>query len=444
MKNTSINIIKKLRSAGFEAYWAGGCVRDFLLGKDPKDFDIVTSAKPEEIKKIFNKTIEIGKQFGVIVAIINNKHFEIATYRSEGKYSDRRRPDNVFWSNAKEDALRRDFTINGMFYDPINKKVIDYVGGQVDLKNKIIKFIGNPNDRIKEDHLRIIRAIRFKNTLKFTFDKRTFEAIKNNAYLVESVSNERIRDELNKMLVHSTRANSLLDLKETGVLKYILPEVEKTIGVPQPDQFHHEGDVFIHTVWALKSLPAKTSITLVWSVLLHDVGKPSTISLPKSKYDRIRFNKHVKFSAGIASKISRRLKFPNTERELIVWLVKNHMMIGDIPKMALAKQRRWLMDPRFPWLLRLNKADALGSDPRNLSLYNKNLKLYESAKKLHEIELKKPKFRLLVNGSDIMRELQLDSSPKIGKLLKVVEDAQLEGKVKNKNEAIKYLKNVKG
>ncbi|EKD56671.1 MAG: hypothetical protein ACD_58C00122G0008 [uncultured bacterium] len=443
MQQTSIKIINKLRSAGYEAYWAGGCVRDILLGINPKDFDIVTSARPDEIEKMFGKTLKIGKQFGIMVAIVDGNHYEIATYRSEGVYSDRRRPDEVFWTNAKEDAFRRDFTINGMFYDPINKKVIDYVGGQEDLKNKIIKFIGNPTNRIKEDHLRIIRAIRFKNVLGFSFDKRTYEAIINNSYLIESVSYERIRDELNKMLVHTTRASSLIDLKETGILKHILPEIEKTIGVPQPDLYHHEGDVFTHTLWAIKSLPAETSLTLAWAVLLHDVGKPDTISLPKSKNDRIRFNKHVKYSAGIASKIARRLKFSNTERELIVWLVKNHMMVGDIPKMAIAKQRRWLMDLRFPWLLKLNKADALGSDPKNLSLYEKNLKLYDDATKLHKLEMKKPKFKLFVNGCDIMRELKLESSPEIGKLLKIVDDAQLEGKIKSKKEAISYLRKIK-
>lgn len=440
MRNTSITIIKKLRGAGFEAYWAGGCVRDILLGTEPKDYDIVTSAKPDEIKKIVGATIEIGKAFGVMIAHKNGHNFEIATFRSEGKYSDRRRPDKVFWTSAKEDAQRRDFSINGMFYDPIKKKVIDYVSGQEDLRNKIIRFIGNPNDRIQEDHLRLIRAVRFKNTLGFKYDSRTLQAVKNNAYLIESVSKERIREELNKMFIHFTCAKCLEDLQETGLLAYILPEVERLQGVPQPDQFHHEGDVFNHTIWALKALPAKSALTLVWAILLHDTGKPDSISFPKTKSDRIRFNKHVKYSAGIASKIARRLKFPNVERELVVWLVKNHMILGDIPRMGLAKQRRWLMDPRFPWLLKLNKADALGSDPKDLSLYKKNLQLYEKAKKLFEQEKKRPQFRPLLTGYDVMIELKIDSGPKIGKLLKIVEDAQLEGKIKTKHDAVKLLK----
>ena len=440
MKNTSIEIIKYLRKAGFDAYWAGGCVRDFLLKNEPKDYDIVTSAKPDEIKKVVGTTIEIGKAYGVMVARKNGHNFEISTFRSEGKYSDKRRPDNVFWSNAQEDAKRRDFTINGLFYDPIKCNIIDYVDGQNDIINKTIKFIGNPSERIQEDHLRLLRAIRFKNILGFNYEKRTFEAVKNNAYLIESVSKERVRDELNKMLAHSSRANSLEDLDKSGLLQYILPEVNKMKGVPQPDQFHHEGDVFIHTLWALKSLPVKISLTLTWAVLLHDSGKPDTISLPQSKQDRIRFNKHVKYSAGIASKVARRLKFPNIERELIVWLVKNHMMLGDVPKMKLSHQRRWLMDLRFPWLLKLAKADALGSDPKDLSLYKKNLNLFNKAKKLLDEEKKRPKFKLLISGNDIMNEFKIDSGPKIGKLLKIVEDAQLENKISTKTQAFELIK----
>lgn len=440
MKQTSIKIIKKLRRAGFQAFWAGGCVRDILLGVEPKDYDIVTSAKPDEIKKVIGATIEVGKQFGVMIARIDDNNYEIATFRSEGKYSDRRRPDQVFWSDAKEDAQRRDFSINGMFYDPIKCQVTDYVDGQKDLINKVIRFIGNPNDRIREDHLRLLRTVRFKNTLQFDYDPRTLQAVKNNAYLIESVSKERIRDELNKMLIHSTAAECINDLQKIGLLRFILPEISRLQGVPQPDEFHHEGDVFTHTIWALKTLPQNTSLTLKWAVLLHDSGKPDSISFPKSKNDRIRFNKHVKYSAGIASKVCRRLRFPNSERDLIVYLVKNHMMMGDIPKMRLSRQRRWLMNPRFAWLLKLHKADALGSDPKDLSLYEKNLQLYQSAKKLLEEEKKRPKFKQLLTGHDIMQEFNLESGPQIGKLLKITEDAQLEGKIASKKQALQLVK----
>jgi len=462
MKDISISLIQKLQRAGHQAYWVGGCVRDILLGIDPKDFDIVTSAKPDEIEKILKDVniIPVGKQFGVLIAEINGKNFEVATFRSETEYTDARRPDKVFWSSAEKDAERRDFTINGLFLDPLTKEkieqwqlpgirqmkdteyglVIDYVGGIKDLDDRVIRFIGNPNDRINEDHLRILRAIRFKNTLECEYTKETSDAIKENAEKIKTVSMERVRDELNKMLSHPSRYNSLADLEDAGIMQYILPEISKLKGVPQPDIFHKEGDVFKHTLLAVKTLPAKSSLTLVWAVLLHDSGKPQTISFPKSKNDRIRFNKHVKYSAGIASQVCRRLKFPNFERELIVWLVKSHMMLGDIPKMSIAKQRMWLMDERFPWLLALNKADSMGSEPQDLELYDENLELHNQAMKLFEEEKKRPKFKPLVTGNDLIVEFNLKPGPKIGKLLELARDAQLESKVTTKSDALEFLK----
>lgn len=462
MLQISLSLIKTLQKAGFQAYWVGGCVRDILLDKEPKDFDIVTSAKPDEIEKILSNIniIPVGKQFGVLIAEINGHNFEIATFRSESKYTDARRPDKVFWASAEKDAERRDFTINGLFLDPLVKEkidkwnlanirqikttkyglVIDYIGGIKDIEDKVIRFIGDPIKRIEEDHLRILRAIRFKNNLKFDYHPQTLEVIKNNAEKVKTVSAERIRDELNKMLSNESRVQSLLDLDDSGILSQVLPEIDKLKGVPQPDIFHKEGDVFKHTILAIKSLPKNAPITLVWAVLLHDSGKPDTISFPKSKEDRIRFNKHVKFSAGIAAQVCRRLKFPNFERELIIWLVKSHMIMGDIPKMGIAKQRRWLMDPRFQWLLELNNADSLGSEPTNLELYKENLHLYEKVKKLYNEEKKREKFKLLISGNDIIRNFDVKPGPKIGNLLKIIEDAQLENKIKTTSEALALVK----
>jgi len=458
----SIAIIKRLHKNNFQAYWVGGCVRDILMDKSPKDYDIVTSAKPDEIEKVLSdfNLIPVGKQFGVIIAEKNGFHFEIATFRSESKYSDSRRPDKVFWSDAEKDSERRDFTINGLFLDPTVKSktssldlpnirqikqtkyglVIDYVGGIKDIETKTIRFIGDPDARIEEDHLRLIRAVRFKTVLNFNFNEETFEAIKRNAEKINTVSKERIRDELNKIFSSSYRAAGLEELNITGLIKYVLPEIEKLHGVPQPDEYHKEGDVYKHTYLALKSLPANSPYTLSWAVLLHDTGKPDTITLPKTKSDRIRFNKHVKYSAGIASQVARRLKFPNFERELIVWLVKSHMIIGDIPKMRLSKQRIWLMDKRFPWLLRLHKADALGSWPEDLSLYKTDLRLYEKVKKLHEEEKARPVYKPLISGSEIIKEFKIDPGPKIGKLLEIVKIAQLENKIKNKDEALDLVK----
>lgn len=441
MKNNAIKVVKILQDAGFEAYWAGGSVRDMLMRIEPKDYDIVTSATPDEVKRIITNTYEIGKQFGVIVAKMGKYNFEIATFRAESEYKDARHPEKVFFTNAHDDAKRRDFTINGMFYDPIAEKIIDYVDGQKDIKEKKVKFIGNPNDRIKEDHLRILRAIRFKNTLDFKYDKRTWETICTNAYRIESVSYERIANELNRMFDCPNRANSLIDLSDSGLLAYVLPEIEKMKGVSQPDQFHREGDVFTHTVWALKSLPDKCPLSLVWAVIFHDAGKVLTLTMPKTSNDRIRFNKHAKYSAGIATKICRRLKFPNVERQLIVWLVKNHMVIGDIAKMNIAKRRRMLMDHRMPWLLELHKADALGSSPKDLTMYKDTLKFYEEAKKHYEEELTKPKFVPLLTGADLINDFNLQPGPKIGRLLSLLEDAQLEGKILDKDSALKFVKN---
>jgi poly(A) polymerase len=464
MKDISLSIINKLQSNGFQAYWVGGCVRDILMGKTPKDYDIVTSAKPDEIEKLLSEynILSVGKQFGIIIVVIDGHQFEIATFRSESSYSDSRHPDKVFWTSASKDAERRDFTINGLFLDPLTSVkiddwklegirqmksteyglVIDYVGGIKDLEEKIIRFIGNAEDRINEDNLRMLRAIRFKNILGFGYTEETIKAIKNNSKKINSVSSERIRDELDKMMSHKSRYDALMDLDKFGLLKVILPELEKLKGVPQPNIFHQEGDVFTHSVLSVKSLPADAPLTLVWAVLLHDSGKPDTIMMPKTKNDRIRFNKHVKYSAGIASKIARRLKFANFERELIVWLVKNHMIIGDIPRMAIAKQRKWLMDRRFPWLLELTKADSLGTEPVRLDLYEKDLKLYNEAKKLHDEEMKKPKFKPFITGSDLILKLGLDESPVIGKLLEQIEDAQLEGKIRNKKEALEYARKL--
>lgn len=442
MSKIALDIVKKLRKAGYQAYWAGGCVRDQLLGLMPKDYDIVTSAKPAEIEKLLEKTIPVGKQFGVVIAVRGNEHFEIATFRSEGKYTDARRPDRVFWAGAKKDAERRDFTVNALFYDPIEKKVIDYVGGQDDLKNKIIRFVGNPDERIKEDNLRLIRAIRFKNILGFEYEPKTWQAIKKNAAKIKGISAERLRDELNKILFDKNRVVAIEDLSASGILKIILPEAEAMKGVQQPDQFHKEGDVYVHTLYALRSLPKNAPLHLVWAVFLHDIGKPRTITFPKTASDRIRFNGHVVASAEIANEILRRLKFSNYEKRLIVWLVENHMIIGDIPKMRLAKQRRFLIDPRFPILLRLHKADALGSRPVDLSYYKKDLSLYEKAKDLLAEEKKRPKIKKLIDGTDLIREFNLEPGPKIGKLLKMIEIAQLEGKISKKKDALDLVKKV--
>jgi len=432
---TALKIIKKLRNKGYQAYLAGGCVRDILIGKKPQDYDIVTSAKPEEIEAILKKTIPVGKKFGVILAVEEGHHFEIATFRSDAGYSDGRRPDAIYFTNAQDDAKRRDFTINGLFFDPFSKKVVDYVGGQEDLKRKILRFIGSPEERIKEDNLRILRAIRFKNSLGLKYDSQTFKALQKNAYLIWNISAERLQDELNKILKDKNRFDALKDMEEIGLLKYLFPEIERLKGVLQPDLYHPEGDVFQHTLLALKHLPPKAPLFLIWATLFHDLGKPDTFKVT----DRIRFDGHAKRSLELAGEICQRLRMPKKEQQMIGWLVEYHMILSDLPKMRRAKQLKWLLDPRFKYLLALFKADVLGSvkDPKkaDLSLYNQIKKLYQEAKKLPRP--KKP----ILTGKDIIKYLKIPQGPQIGKLLKLVEEAHLEGKIKTKKQAIKYLKN---
>lgn len=432
MKQTSIEIVEKLKSHGYETYWAGGTVRDLLLGKDPKDYDIVTSAKPDEIEEALEKTIPIGKKFGVILAVRNGHHFEIATFRSDAAYTDGRRPDAVYFSHPEEDAKRRDFTINGMFYDPTTKKLLDFVGGENDLKDKTLRFIGNPAERIREDNLRLLRAIRFKNTLGLSYSKGTFEAIYGNKELIKNVSAERIQEELNKILVLKGRSEAFQDLDRAGLLMEVLPELVVLKDVKQPEKYHKEGDVFTHTLLALDSLPEKSSLKLAWAVLLHDIGKPKTYSVS----DRIHFNQHAEVGAEMVGQIGKRMKFSNELTANIKWLVAHHMMVGDVLNMKKSRQAHWVHQPLFPELLELLKADALGTKPKDLSMYDELKKLSE------EKELLLPKPERLLTGIDLIKKFGIKSGPEIGRVLDMLWHAQLEDEVKTKEEAVEFVEKI--
>jgi len=443
MEKTAIKIVKTFQDAGYEAYFAGGSVRDLLMGQAPKDYDIATSAKPDEIEKIVvgmhieAKTVPIGKQFGVILGIVHGHPFEIATFRSDSSYSDGRRPDAVLFTSAKEDAVRRDFTINGLFYDPIKKKVIDYVNGQDDIKNKIIRFIGEPHERVKEDHLRILRAVRFSNNLGFKYDPETEEAVKELSHLVNDISKERVADELNKMIVHPRRAHSFRELEKFGILKYIMPEAMAEKGVQQPFKFHQEGDVLTHTFKSLHEIPEGwASVELGWAVFLHDIGKPATFEL---KPDRIHFNGHAALSAQIARKILARLKFSRAQITKISWLINHHMTVGYIPKMKRVHQVNLFLHPWFEQLMRLHWCDESGSFPADLSLYEKNMKLYTDFKNEKLLE---DHFKPKLNGDEIMKTTGLKPGPRIQELLHALREAQIEGDVKTKKEAEKFIKKL--
>ncbi|NTU70152.1 CCA tRNA nucleotidyltransferase [bacterium] len=429
MKKTSIEIIKKLKASGYEAYWAGGCVRDILMGKDPKDYDIVTSAKPVEIEKTLNKTIPIGKKFGVILAIEKGHTFEVASFRSDAAYTDGRRPDAIYFTDAKEDAKRRDFTINGIFYDPIKKQIYDYVEGQKDIESKTLRFIGNADERIKEDNLRILRAIRFRNALNFKYAGNTFNSVSKNAKLILNVSSERVKDELEKILLLPGRENAFLDLSRSGILEIILPELIKLKGVKQPEKYHKEGDVFTHTLKALEAIPNKASAELVWAVLFHDVGKADTYKVK----ERIRFDGHAELGSKIFEEVADRLKFSRNLKENVSWLIRHHMMAGDVLKMKPSHQYSWVHNPLFKELVELLKYDELGSKPKDMSMYNSLKKLVENKEELL------PQPTKLITGEEIINIFKVSEGPILGKLLKQVHDLQVDGKINTKTEALKFV-----
>lgn len=435
MKPTAIKIIQQLKDAGHQAYWAGGCVRDMLLGVEPKDFDIVTSAKPEEIENLLDKTIPIGKQFGVILAQKDGHDFEVATFRSDSGYSDGRRPDAVTFTSAEEDARRRDFTINGMFYDPLTDQIHDYVKGQKDLDAKLIRFIGDPEERILEDHLRILRAIRFKNQFGFQYEPKTYAAlVKHAALVIDKVANERIADELNKMMMSQNAVGAFEDMEDIGVLKVLMPEIQNMKGCAQPYEYHQEGDVWDHTMLALKSLPQTTQLPVRWAVLLHDVGKPDTFELE----ERIRFDGHVQRGKEIVHEMLNRLRFPRRMVEEIKWLVEHHMMMVPLVEMPVGRKRHWFLHPYFLNLMQVFKADAEGTIPSDLSLYNQILDLYRQT--LEEMP-KEPK--PLLTGHDIMEILGLKPGGQVGEVLIQLREKQLAKEMTTKEEALEWLETLK-
>ena len=309
MRDAAERVVRRLVEAGHEAVFAGGCVRDMRLGQEPKDYDIATSARPKEVQALFPKSRSVGAHFGVILVLVDGFSFDVATFRTDGSYSDGRRPESVTFATAEEDVRRRDFTVNGLLYDPLEDRVIDHVGGEADLEAKLIRAIGDPVERFAEDHLRLLRAVRFATVLGFEIEADTWAALKEAAGDITKVSAERVRDEFIKVVLHANRVRGLDLLVESGLMRAILPEFLVLQGCEQPPQFHPEGDVFVHTRLMLSHLPEKVSLPLVLSVLLHDIAKPATQTVDET--GRIRFNGHDKLGAEMAEAILRRLKFPN-------------------------------------------------------------------------------------------------------------------------------------
>ncbi len=412
----------------------GGCVRDILLGRSPKDWDIATDALPDRIEDLFPKTIPIGKAFGIIVVVSEEGDpVEVATYRVDSPYADGRRPESVVFTNAREDAVRRDFTINALFFDPVSGEIRDYVNGRADLDARLIRAIGDPDVRFAEDHLRMLRAIRFAATLGFAIDPATFASIQRLAPQIHRISAERIRDELFRLLTESQRAGEALQLLlDSGLLKEILPEIAVMVGVEQPPEFHPEGDVFTHTRLMLDGLPPKPSLRLALSVLLHDVGKPPTaqlITLPDGT-PRWRFECHAAVGAEMARAILERLRAPNALVDDVCAVVGNHMRLADAPKMRASKLRRLLGAPTFEDDLELHRLDCLSSHAL-LEIYD-FLKT-EKEKFVSEPALPSP----LVTGRDLIA-LGHKPGPHFATMLQELYDRQLEG-VSDKSALLAHL-----
>lgn len=424
----AVEVAKKLKDSGFQAYFAGGCVRDKIMGVEPEDYDIATDAVPEKIRELYQKTVLVGVQYGVVLVIKNGISFEVAAFRKDGKYVDGRHPETVgFSKSAEEDVLRRDFTINGLLYDPFKEEILDYVGGQDDIKAGVIKAIGDPIKRFQEDKLRLMRAVRFASRYKYKIEEKTEEAIKLTASKITEVSPERIRDELDKIIRGAHPGLGLQMLQDMDILKYILPEASEMAGVKQPEEFHPEGDVFVHTKIMLDLLE-NPSLVLAFAALLHDIGKPGTFI----QKERIRFDGHVSLGAKMADMICRRLRFSNFERERIVIYIENHLKFMDVQEMREAKLKRFMQTDTFIEELELHRVDCLASHGK---LDNWTF----CKKKLEEYSQEQLKPAPLINGNDLM-EIGYKPGPLFKEILTMVVDLQLENRLSTKEEALTWVK----
>jgi poly(A) polymerase len=437
-KQLAAEIVRTLRRRGYQAYLAGGCVRDLLLGREPADYDVATDATPQQVMSIFPQTFAVGAQFGVVLVsgygngetVAPARPVEVATFRSDIGYSDGRHPDQVrFSKDPREDVQRRDFTINGMLLDPVTNDVLDFVGGRSDLTAGIVRAIGDPERRFAEDKLRMLRAIRFAARFEYTIDAATLAAIRKLAAQVNQVSRERVREELTKMLTEGRARRAFQLLDESKLLPQVLPEISAMKGVEQPPQFHPEGDVFVHTLLLLEKLPAGCSKTLAWGALLHDVGKPPTFRIAP---DRIRFDGHVEVGVKMAAEICRRLRFSGDETDQILALVDNHMRFADVQRMKQSTLKKFLRLAGFDEHLELHRIDCLSS--------NGQLASYDYAREQSQSlppEAIRP--TPLITGQDLI-EAGYEPGPRFKEVLTAVEDAQLEGRLPSRDAAMEYVR----
>jgi poly(A) polymerase len=423
-------VIAKLRGAGHQAYLVGGSVRDLLLGAQPKDFDVSTDARPERIMELFPQSGQVGAHFGVVLVRDAGAQVEVATFRSDHDYPDGRRPASVhFESDPREDVLRRDFTINGLMMEAETGNVLDYVGGRADLEGRVVRAIGDPDARFAEDHLRLVRAVRFAARLGFEIDSATFGAMARHHALILKVAAERVREELTRILIEGGARRGFELLDASGMLADLLPEVAAMKGVGQPPEFHPEGDVWTHTLLLLEHLGRATP-TLAWGALLHDVGKPPTFRVA----ERIRFDGHVEEGVKLAHGILNRLRFSRNDMERVEALIANHMRFKDAHRMKESTLKRFLRMPDFGEHLELHRLDCLAS--------NRNLENYELVqRKLEELPEDQLKPAPLVTGADLIAE-GYEPGPRFAEMLAAVEDAQLEGRVGSREEALAMVREM--
>ena len=460
------DIVRRLHAAGYTAFWVGGCVRDYLLGREPGDYDVATSALPEQIEKLFKRTVAVGRKFGVMIVVEGDHQFQVATFRAEAAYRDGRHPEHVTFGDAMADARRRDFTVNGLFYDPVAEELHDWVGGEADLRARIIRTIGSPAERFAEDHLRLLRAVRLAGQLDFQIEPQTLAAIQIHAAKIQAISAERIRDELIKLFnppkdwsaglrpgaigaqpragsetgapppgggtpngVRAARGLELL--RDSGLLEYVLPEIRATIGCQQSPDYHPEGDVFTHLCQMLRHLPAGADPSLPWAVLLHDVAKPLTRS-HDPKTGSIHFYEHETIGAQMTEQILERLRFPRKQIEEVAVAVRHHMQFKDAPQMRKSTLRQLLLRDTFPLELELHRLDCLGSHGQ-LDIYD--FLVAQAAELAKQPQIRPP----LLTGEELIA-LGMKPGPAMGALLKEIREQQLQDELKTPAEAFEWAK----
>ena len=430
LETTARAVVQRLQDAGFTALYAGGSVRDRLMGVTPHDYDIATDAKPAEVQALFPRTFAVGAHFGVIVVLEGRFEFQVASFRADGLYLDGRRPESVTFSTPEQDAQRRDFTVNGLFFDPVADRLIDYVGGQRDIGARLLRAIGDPAARFAEDRLRMLRAVRFATVLGFEIDPATWQAVCENSNAIHEVSAERIREELVKIFLHPRRVRGFDLLDESGLLREILPEIEALKGCEQPPQFHPEGDVFKHTRIMLGLLPAEVSVPLVCSVLFHDIGKPRTFATDPD--GRIRFSGHDKLGAHMTEDLMLRLRFSRAEIDATVEAVAQHMVFKDVQQMRVAKLKRFMARPHFTDEMELHRVDCTSSHGM---LDNYDFLRTKREEFANEPLIPPP----LITGRDLM-SLGLKPSPLFTEILERVQSRQLEGALSSREDALAFVR----